>query len=389
MYASAVLDLRFEKSWEPRQLTAEAFRWPVSLPQIAIAELALLLAPRTIADAGSPVIIPANIDVATGSVRRRSRNYQGPVFQVGSDLRLGDVLVPRLGAGPALLVSEQLRGALISSRFSALRPTDGELSLWIWAVLSSESGRQLRTQLAQGAAIPIVEPQKLSEAVIPVPPRNHLASMARRIEAIATTTHAPEDEAIETWWHTIDLRTTEWRIALATPDPSRLTIGAPLGDFCDEIVRGRNTRPGSIDTDAPGYLPVADVSVLGGKQPRRWLPAETRNLIIAHPGDLLVAGLGNLAHATIAERMVAVDKNVYALRLRDPSLGRPIANYLNSQDGYGARQMLATGSTIPSIRASDIARIPLPAAALEISEQVIVTSPLPLSQRLEQVLWKS
>ena len=115
--AHALLDLRREPSWDPATLTAEAFRWPRLTFAVPLGEVATRLAPRSLADAGSPVITPQVLDPSSGAIRRRSRKYQGSVFQVGAELRPGDVLIPRSGSGPTLLVSERLAGALVSARF--------------------------------------------------------------------------------------------------------------------------------------------------------------------------------------------------------------------------------------------------------------------------------
>src|SRR5690348_10351830 len=130
MFTSAILDLRLQDTWDPGRLTAEAFRWPTVDPEVPLRELARRVVPRSLAEAGSPVITPASVDPDTGSIRQRNRKYQGSVFQVGSELRAGDVLVPRIGIGPALFVSDRYRGALVSTRFSALRGVDITLGLW-------------------------------------------------------------------------------------------------------------------------------------------------------------------------------------------------------------------------------------------------------------------
>ncbi|MEU1964372.1 hypothetical protein ABZ541_04880 [Micromonospora sediminicola] len=387
MFTSAILDLRLERNWEPARLTAEAFRWPGSDPELPLRDLATRLAPRSFADSGSPVVTPASVDPESGGIRRRSKKHQGSVFQVGTELRAGDVLVPRVGLGPALLVSEHLRGALIAARFTALRPLDSELGLWLWGVLSSESGRRLRANLSQGAALAAVEASSLLDATVPVPPIERLRRVTGPLRAVEDSTHMDEEEAVETWWQTTDLRTTEWRIALATPDPLILTAGEPLANFCREIVRGRNTRRLAIEEEAPGYLPLADISMLRGKAPRRWVPEEEENPTVAQPGDLLVAAHGNLPHARIADARMVADAHVLVLRLRNPSLGAALVHHLNGQDAYQVRQVFTVGAQIPSLSATDLGRIPVPAAALEPVETPAVI--LPLAQRLELVLWET
>lgn len=385
--AHALLDLRRELNWDPARLTAEAFRWPRSEHLVPLRELATRLAPRSFAEAGAPVITPQSVDGASGAVRRRSRKYQGSVFQVGAELRNGDVLMPRLRSGPPLLVSDRLTGALVSARYAALRPVERELGLWLWALLGSESGIRLRTSLSRGDAVTHIDAVSLLEAAVPVPPLAVRRNLLDQLVELERTTHTEEEEPSETWWHTTDLREVPWRIALATPDRSPLEDGTPLEMLCGQISRGRETRRHALTEPAPDYLPVADVSVLGGKAPRRWMPvADTGPSVIAHPGDLMVAGLGNYAYATVVEHESIADQHVFVLRLRDVTSGKAIAAYLNSQRGYRVRQMLLTGSTIPSLRAADLAALPIPDDALR-SPVEHEAPPLPLARRLENVLW--
>jgi len=384
--ANAILDLRSEANWEPGRLTAEAFRWPVDFPQVFLRDIAVRRAPRSFADAGAPVVGPGDLDPVSGGIRRRGRKYQGSVYQVGAELRHGDVLLPRTGAGPALFVTERLRGALISSRFHALRPGDEALGLWLWGLLSSESGRQWRATLTSATVLAATELTAILDASIPLPPLAQVRSLVDRLHEVQATTQIAEEEAVETWWQTADLRAVEWRIALATPRPAELTDGEPLADYCVEVRRGRNTRSGALEAEAPGYLPVADVSMLGGKPPRRWISPDDTPAVIAEPGDVLVAGLGNYAHARVAEVPVVADGHVVVLRLRNPELAPALARYLNGQAAYRIRQLLLTGTTIPSLSLTDLKRFPVPDHAFSLDES---PDPRPLASRLEQVLWQS
>ena len=165
--------------------------------------------------------------------------------------------------------------------------------------------------------------------------------------------------------------------------------GVPLGEYCAEIVRGRNTRRDAIDFEAPGYLAVADISTLGGKPPRRWVSAEAHNQVVACQGDLLMAVVGNYAYATVVDSNIAVDQHVYRIRLQDPSLGAAIANYLNSAEGFGLRRILLSGATVPSLSRPDVGRIPIPNAAFDVVGEIDTATQTPIAQRLEQVLWQN
>lgn len=383
--APALVDLRRESSWDPASLTAEAFEWPTQAPLAPLREVVTSLAARSFADAGAPVITPMSLDATTGAVRRRSRKYQGSVFQVGAELHTGDVLIPRSGTGPTLLVSERLAGALVSARFTALRPLEPDLGLWLWAVFGSESGSRLRVSLSQGGTLTNLNTAALLDSQVPMPMLADRYRVSEQLWDLERATHV-EEEASGTWWHVADLRATPWQVALATPDRSLLDDGTPLEMLYGQIARGRNTRDSALLEPALGYLPVSDVSVLGGKPPRRWLPADHRSAVVASPGDVLVALVGNYAYATVATEQSVADQHVVVLRFRDHSHATPIAAYLNSQRGYRVRQMLLSGSAIQSLRPSDLASLRIPDAALYEATQPEV-APAPIARRLENLLW--
>jgi len=228
----------------------------------------------------------------------------------------------------------------------------------------------------------------LLAAEIPMPSLAERREVLAQLAHVERSTHVEEEEPAETWWHLADLRVVTWHVALATPDPRLLQDGMPLEVLCGEITRGRDTRRHAIPDAALGYLPVSDVSVLGGKPPRRWMLLNDPTATVAHRGDLLVAGLGNYAYATVAEGESIADQHVYVLRLRDVATGPAIAAYLNSQRGYRVRQLMLTGSTIPSLRGTDLAAIPIPDDALHapVGPQV---APVPIARRLENLLWRN
>ena len=260
------------------------------------------------------------------------------------------------------------------------------MALWIWAVLTSRTGRQFRSHLAIGSAGRSTTRAALLELEIPVPPLAEAGASNQRLLAIEQGTHREEEEASGTWWRTADLTSGDWSVALATPNPDVLGMGIPLGDLCGEISRGRAVpREEYREAPEPGYIAVTDIAVLGGKPVRRWVPLELRPPVIAYPGDVFVAAVGARPHAVVATEERAVDRNLFVLRPRDQELGPAIAHYLNGQTGYGLRQILLTGDFIPGMRKDNLARLPVPAEALEYAGSA---EPLvPLDVQLEHALW--
>jgi hypothetical protein len=384
---TARVDLRSRLTWDTAILTAETFRWPTVAPRVALADLVTLVVASSIVEAGVQVVTPASLDAAIGGIRRRSQQYQGPVFQVTRDLQIGDVLVPPNAEAPALLVTEALRGALVSARFTALRPSGNVISLWIWAVLNSKSGLDLRQRLSLGSLDTGGAKARILDIAIPVPTLAHQIEVEPTLRAIESTTHVEEDEAPSTWWRTANLRGREWRLLLASPEPERLDEGEPLEYYAERIERGAAVGRDDV-TDVPDAgTPVTDGAILAGALVKRWARSSGKPGVMAIPGDVLVAAIGSRAHATVATGMSVIDRNVIRIQLKNPHQAEAVAQYLNGSAGYGLRQMLLRGSTIPHLSVADLSRMPIPAEALAYDG---TAQPLiPLALQLEHALWRS
>lgn len=384
MIAVSRVDLRGRPTWDTGVLTAETFEWPMAAPSIPLSELVTLVRGGSVVARGTRVITPASLDPWSGGVRRRSERYQGPAFQVGRELQSGDVLVASSPDIPVLLVTDRLRGAAVSTRFSALRPNSEVTPLWLWGVLNSESGRQLRALLSLGSLDAGGFKARVLDLPILVPPlarQFELESSLRRIEA---GTHIEEEEAVATWWRSADLRGQEWRLLLASPEPERLNDGEPLEALAEQIEQG-GSRDDLLPEERIGAFYVTDIGVLNGRPPKRWARSLGSGGVLASPRDVLVAAVGSRALATVATQMSVLDKNVIRVRLRNTERAEALARYLNGSVGYGLRQMLLRGSTVPHLSVRDLARMPFPAAAL--ADDNTDTPLVALWSQLEQTLW--
>jgi hypothetical protein len=386
---SVIVSLSGERSWDPAYLTASAFRWPGRDSRTtAVGDLATTQIPDGWVDHDVPVITPGGLDPVGGGLRRRSRKYRGAVYQVRSSergLRPGDLLVPLTPEPPALLVRPDLAGSMVSSAFLALRPREG-FGLWLWAILSSRSGRTVRSHLAANAFGRANTRAALLELHVPLPPVQEQRRLGEQLSLIELHTHRPEEEAAETWWRMADLRGSDWQLQLVTPNPTVLHDGVPLSDLCAQIVRGRPVPKEAIsDRPAPDHLPLTDISVTDGKPVRRWVAPGPKPPIVAYPGDILVAAVGNRPHASLVRENTAVDRNLWLLRLLDADQGPGLVRYLNGETGYGVRQLLLTGKFIPGLRKDNLSALPVAPEALEGIEP---GEPLvPLDLQLEQALW--
>jgi hypothetical protein len=384
---TAQLDLRGRSTWDTGVLTAETFHWPTDAPVLRLSELMTPVAASSVVKTGAQVVTPASLDPETGAVRRRSQRYQGSVFQVGRDLQFNDLIIPTVAEVPVLLVTQHLRGALVSSRFSALRSTGDVTAIWVWAVLNSKSGRDLRLRLSLGSLDVGGVRGSLLDLPLPVPPLARQLELEPALRAIESSTHTEEEEeAPSTWWRTTQLRGHEWRLLLAAPDPERLDDGEPLASFAEKIEYG-HVRDRNDDTDQPGAgVPVTDIGVLSGRPPKRWVRPLSRSATMSTPGDVLVAALGARAHATVATEMTVIDRHVIRIQLKNSRQAAAIAHYLNGTAGYGLRQMLLRG-TVPYFSIADLSRIPVPADVL--AYESAFGSVVPLALQLENALWRS
>lgn len=392
MTISAVLDLRGGHSWDPAKAALDAFRWPQS-PHVAswhpLGHKTTSLVPRASADEGTPVVTPFDIDVIAGGIRRRSRKYKGSVFQVGgtSGLQPGDVVISPIADSPALFMTSALSGSLVSGRFVVLRPQDRLHGLWIWAVLSSESGQTLRA-LTSASALGSERPghSSLLGAPIPWPTHRRLEAVAANLEGVERGTHHPDEASEETWWTTTNLREVEWSVALATPRPELLEKGVPLREYCERIEQGRRVMPGMIvDFPHDRSIPLVDTSALRNGRPGRWvLPGHDVRTIVL-PGDLLVAANGTRSYATVATELSVANQGIMVLRLKQDSPGEALARFLNGQAGHGLRQILSTGTTGHHLTRRNLERLPVAPAELDAFERV--APDLTLAALLEQLLW--
>lgn len=383
MLNAVFVDLSPERNWDPVRLTAESFRWPIDAAALPLDVLCLRVAASSFAEVGAPVITPASLDSVSGSVRRRSRKYQGMVYQVGAELEEGDVLVPRSPETPVLIVSERLQGSLVSSTFTALRPVGPASALWIWGVLNSVSGRTLREH---HASVGLLVGESLLGLAIPVPGAAMMERLGTVLQRLESATHTEEEESAGTWWRTTDIRGAAWHLMLATPTPELLDQGVPLRDLC-EITRGRPVRAFAVEAEEPGYVVVTDITMLGGRPPRHWVPADEGELTIANGGDVLVAAKGDRPYATVARALTAADQDVYVLRMRNLEHGPAVAGFLNGQQGFAIRRMLLRGATIPSLGKRDIERMPIPPEVLDTQAEVRASEPL--ADQLERTLWSN
>ena len=136
---------------------------------------------------------------------------------------------------------------------------------------------------------------------IVVPSLDEQRSAAYRLVAVEQRLRGQEQEGPTTWWRVTDLRGQQWRFALASANPSLMQEGEPLSNYC-EIVRGRQSRPREDQPMNPStdMLPLATGMYLAGR--RDEAAPVLPNSLIAEPGDVLVAVIGERPLAQVVSQ---------------------------------------------------------------------------------------
>ena len=384
----APIDLRGTRTWDIESLAIDAFAWPTDAPLRHLGDVAEVLSSSEEAEPDFPVITPQSIDAVTGALRRRKRGYIGPAFRIGGSggaLQFGDLLMPPTDV-PLLFVNETLDGSLASAQLLAVRPKSVVIDgLWLWGLLNSRSGRSLRRLMTAESSGKLDATAALLRMKIPVPDLDEQQSVARQIAAIEQSLRGQQVEGPTTWWRIAELGAQEWRLALASANPSFLQHGDPLGNFC-EILRGRQSRPSDKEPmdRLADVLPLATGMHLAGR--RDEVATVLPHSLIAEPGDVLVAAIGERPLARVVSDPMLVSNNVYRLRPNDLTTTAAIASFLNSATGLARWRFLALDGTVPYMRVSDLRLFPVPEGAFEVHCADVLPSG-PLDAQLESVLW--
>lgn len=383
-------DLRRKRSWDIESLAVDAFTWPADTPLRQLGDVAHVLSAVEEVEPEFPVITPQSIDSVTGVLRRRLRGYIGAAFRVGGfgrALQSGDLLIPPTDV-PALFVNERLIGSLASSHFLAVRADPSVIdSYWLWGALNSRSGRALRRLLTAESSGKLEATAALLRMKLPVPSLEEQRAAAYPLAAIEQRLRGQEQEGPTTWWRAADLRGQQWRFALASANPSLMQDGEPLGDYA-VITRGRQSRSRGDQPVDPvaGVLPLATGMYLAGRRDEV-APVLTDSLI-AEPGDVLVAVIGERPMAQVVSQPMLVSDTVYRIRPNEWMLAPAIASFLNSAIGLARWRFLALDGTVPQMRLSDLRQFPVPTGALDVQAGDLLPAG-PLDAQLESILWPS
>ncbi|MGY1679884.1 hypothetical protein [Geodermatophilus sp. SYSU D01176] len=382
---SQLVDLRGEGTWDvPRLLTADVSLLWNDIEVRRLGEVAEIFGPTDLAVEDEPLIRPGDVNLRTGAVASgRRASASRPVLRVqaaGRGARPGDVLVPLAGDRPCVLLSAEHSG-LAFANFAAMRPMPGVPAAWLWAVLSSQRGLQLRQGHSAGT---VPRPTLMGLAAMPVPmPPPVNADVYRRLEPFLAVATEVGEPVVRSWWRVTGLPATgDWRLELTTPNPRPLEDGTPLEAYAD-VVTGRNPRD-TYPVPRPGTRPVLNGKSVDGTGVTRFADPSTG--IEAQPGDVAVVEVGVRGRVAVVRESAIAGSGVLLLRPRAPEYGDPLARYLGSETGQALRSALVTGM-IPRLTRAALEELPVPAEAFTAPARFQPADRRLLAEKLEQVLW--
>lgn len=323
-------------------------------------------------------LLIANVDVSNGRPIASAADRTVPAWTTRGERGLtpGCVLVPRSHRLPAVVVNETDVEWAFSTRFFPVR-ADQSLLLpeYLWALLSSESGRDSRGRNAAGFSGP-VSVSDLAKLEIPLPPlgKQHLVVAAARplLERLDVHVETPPPS----WSKSVDLRMSPgWDVAVKFRDLSVFESGTPLGELAD--VKGSQLRARDYFEEAlPGWLPVVDATSIRQQRTGRWAEPG-RGTVQA--GTIVIPQNPDLDAVVVKEPSVA-GVNTVVVTANDDRATDIIVNSLNSPTGKGLRRALSRhGAFLSPPHAK---RIPILADA-----KPEATPAEPIGRQLERLLW--
>ncbi|MEV4814916.1 hypothetical protein [Micromonospora tulbaghiae] len=357
-------------------------------PLAALGDVVSVVGGAVPAQLNQPVVTPGGVNPLSGAVRQTRRDYSGSVRLLGEAadaLKVGDLLVPATGGAPALLLKKDHEGLAFSDGFIALRPLQPWTGTWLWACLSSATGVRVREGSITGTTLKRLTPATL--LATPVPVRADVTAILPALRSMSNDVPAVEENAnvASSWWRVATLAATgDWHAQLSLRNPSLLVEGTRLGDLAQ--VTSGHLPHSYFSTPRPDTLPVRHGRSVDGRNVRMWATPDAAPRV--HPGDIVVVGVGHRGRVSVSDEECLAGPGVLVVRANEPALAPALASYLSSESAQELRASLIQG-LIPHLTPALLRQFPVPENVLSsvaMTEPKPVT-PLPLAQRLEQLLW--
>lgn len=374
-------------SWEPAALLAPkpAEIWGPSAHLVLVSDIA-----KYVPAGDSPVeriqaVTPSSVDPHQGHVRRLQLHRAGSVYRVGRDqnaLHRGDVLVPRSGPGPAVLITEALIRYAFTDQFHALRPDRPEHGAWLWGLLSSVRGQQARQAVQVGSPGHGMSIAALLTLAVPAP--DDSLAVHRLNELAEERCTALLENGDQSWWHVRSLPVDgRWIRQISMKDPTVLDQGQPLGELADVIQGRRPKAPARAPTH--GALPVMEARVVTGSDPRSWSEEELPRIA---PGDVVVQAIGQRPQVCVAREHYVASDSVLVVRVREDANATAVIEALMARGAGELLGMLSTGSVMRHLSTKELKSFPVPDedAVPANGRSQRLKSSTSLQDRIEQVL---
>jgi len=378
-----------------RLLSADDQGWPNNTWRQAELEslVATVIPVSGLADEEQPIVTPSGLSRDTGQVVRTNNRYVGRIYEMRRDkgLQVGDVLIPRYPSSPALVVGQAHTGLGFAGTFHAVRCYDPLVGHWLWAILSSRAGQQVRSMVSTGTSTPVLSRGRLLELSVPLPPVEELRARAEMFHSILERSQLVDmrrGEVQGSWWRIADLQGADrWDLFITLAEPDLLMSGIPLIELSEDIALGKAVHDHVLPTARPEWLRVYTArSVRAGRIDDWWLDPSVR-ATIAEPGDILIPSVGAEGLSALSTQRAAVDRDVIRCRLGQPQISEPLVHYLNSDRGQSLRRIF-TGGVIPRLTLQAARNLPIPQDVVRgETNQGSAINFRPLSVQLDDLLW--
>ena len=346
-------------------------------PMVSLAEQASVFSSRSKLPGALPLVRPGDVSFWTGRVEPKDFAMGHEGLRLGEDLQIGDVLVPRAGPGPAVLVGQAHQAVAFTSGFHVVRAYVATDAVWLWAVLTSRSGERARADLQSGAAFGQLPVQALRALVVPrvagdqLFPEQLLPDPAVALDAL--------DERLSKW-HFAALEGGRWRW---NPPDLKENSGERIGDFA-QVRLGRSDP--DIARAAPGQqqVPLLEAAHVRGKDPPIPLWVSGDNVDLASERTILLSRVAPM-HVMVAPSGVAIARGVVRIDIdRAGDELAALARFLGSLGGSHWLARQAVGVTLPQLGVKALAEAPLPIGWRNTS--VSEAPRILLSDRIEEAL---